>query len=92
MRTAGSAPSSYVFPSSLSNEMVPSIARSLASASLREGSSAAMPPIACAPRRWHVRTSSSVYARMNGTAIVSCALSGSKNSGRSAKFLMTLKR
>ena len=29
-----------------------------------------MPPIACAPRRWHVCTSNSVYARMNGTAIV----------------------
>ena len=37
-----------------------SIARSLASGSLRDGISAAMPPIACAPRRWHVLTSSSL--------------------------------
>ena len=29
-----------------------------------------MPPIACAPRLWHVCTSSSVYARMNGTVMV----------------------
>ena len=53
---------------------------------------AAMPPMACAPRRWQVFTSSSVYARMNGTVIVSCARSGSRNSGRSLKFLMMLKR
>src|SRR5213076_1818825 len=40
------------------------------SGSFRDGMNAAMPPIACAPRRWHVATSSSVYARMNGTASV----------------------
>ena len=37
-----------------------SIARSLASSSLRDGISAAMPPIANAPRAWQVLTSSSV--------------------------------
>ena len=51
---------------------------------------AAMPPIACASRRWHVFTSSSVYARMNGTVIVTSGRSGSTNSGRSRNFLMTL--
>ena len=35
------------------------IARSFASASLRDGISAAMPPIANAPRAWQVLTSSS---------------------------------
>ena len=55
------------------------------------GMNAAMPPIACAPRRWQVLTSSSVYARMNGTVIVTSGRSGSTNSGRSRNFLMTLK-
>ena len=43
---------------------------SLTSASRRVGMKAAMPPIACAPRLWQVLTRRSVYARMNGTAIV----------------------
>ncbi len=43
------------------------------------------------PRVWHVRTRSSVYARMNGTVIVTCTRSGSTNSGRSRNFLMTEK-
>ena len=38
---------------------------------------ALMPPIANAPRLWHVLTSSSVYARMNGTVIVTSLRSGS---------------
>ena len=41
-----------------------------------------MPPIACAPRRWQVFTRSSVYARMNGTVIVTAFRSGVTNSGR----------
>ena len=36
------------------------IAARFASASVRLGMNAAMPPIACAPRRWQVLTSSSV--------------------------------
>ena len=50
-----------------------------------------MPPIACAPRRWHVRTSSSVYARMNGTVIFTSVRSGVTNSGRSRKHLIVEK-
>ena len=46
-----------------------------------------MPPIACASCRWHDRTSSSVYARMNGTVIVTCARSGST----APSFLIVLK-
>ena len=53
---------------------------------------AAIPPIACAPRRWQVRTSSSVYARMNGTVIVSCDRSGTASSGDVWNFLMPLNR
>ena len=45
-------------------------AASVTSGSRRLGMKAAMPPIAKAPRRWQVFTSSSVYARMNGTVIV----------------------
>ncbi len=52
---------------------------------------AAIPPIAWAPRRWHVRTSSSVYARMNGTVIVIRARSGRTNPGWRRNFLITLK-
>ncbi len=52
---------------------------------------AAIPPIACAPRRWHVATSSSVYARMKGTVIVTAERSGSTNSGRVRKRLMVEK-
>ena len=63
---------------------------SFASASLRDGMKAAMPPIACAPRPWQERTSSSVYARMNGTVIVTWARSGSTQS-RARNFLMALK-
>ena len=40
---------------------------------------ALMPPIAKAPRLWQVFTSSSVYARMNGTVIVTSLRSGSTN-------------
>ena len=44
----------------------------LAATGSRLGTRAAMPPMAWAPRRWQVRTSSSVYARMNGVVIVTC--------------------
>ena len=44
------------------------------------GIKAAIPPIACAPRLWHVRTSSSVYARINGTVINTELRSGSTKS------------
>ena len=53
---------------------------------------AAIPPIAYAPRRWHVFTSSSVYARRNGAVIVTAARSGSTIAGSSRKFLMMLNR
>ena len=82
-------------------EAVPRLARlvlgtrasaiSFTSGSRRLGMNAAMPPIACAPRLWHVWTRSSVYARMNGTVIVTCARSGRTNSGRSRNFLITEK-
>ena len=49
-----------------------------------------MPPIACAPRAVAGRTSSSVYARMNGTVIVTCTRSGSTQS-RVRNFLIALK-
>jgi hypothetical protein len=62
-------------------------AASFTSGSFRDGMNAAMPPIACAPRRWHDRTSSSVYACMNGTAIVTSPRSGST----APSFLITLK-
>ena len=66
-------------------------ATSLTSGSRRLGMNAAMPPIACAPRLWQVRTSSSVYARMNGTVIVTALRSGSRKSApRVRNFLMTL--
>ena len=51
-----------------------------------------MPPIANAPRRWQVATSSSVYARMNGAVIVTAARSGSTIAGLSRKYLMMLNR
>ena len=60
---------------------------SFTSGSRRFGMNAVMPPIACAPRLWQVRTSSSVYARMNGTVIVTCARSGSTNSAAVAELL-----
>ena len=66
-------------------------ATSFTAGSFRDGMNAAMPPIACAPRRWHDRTSSSVYARMNGTVIVTCTRSGSTQSSRDRNFLITLK-
>ena len=53
---------------------------------------AAIPPIAWAPRRWHVWTSRSVYARMNGTVIVSWARSGVEMAGSVRNFLMALNR
>ena len=59
--------------------------------SRRLGMNAAIPPIACAPRLWQVRTSSSVYARMNGAVIVTALRSGSRNSRpRVRNFLMML--
>ena len=63
-------------------------ARSLASASVREGKNAAMPPMAWAPRRWQVLTSSSVYARMNGTVMVTAVRSGRTLSSRVWKHLI----
>jgi hypothetical protein len=45
------------------------------------GICAAMPPIACAPRAWHVRTTSCVYARMKGCSMVSVARSGKRRLG-----------
>ena len=66
---------------------------SLTAGSRRLGMNAAMPPMACAPRRWHVRTSSSVYARMNGTVMVSRRRSGSTApSSRAANVFTALKR
>src|SRR3954452_16629059 len=62
-------------------------ATAFTSGSRRDGMNAAMPPIACASRAWQVCTSSSVYARMNGTVIVTCARSGST----APIFLMQLK-
>ena len=54
---------------------------------------AAMPPIACAPRWWQVRTSSSVYARMNGAVIVTELRSGStKSAPRVRNVLITENR
>ena len=47
-----------------------------------------MPPIANAPRAWQVLTSSSVYARMNGTVIFTSLRSGSTNAGSSRKHLI----
>ena len=68
-------------------------ARSLTSGSRRLGMKAAIPPIACAPRRWQVATSSSAYARMNGAAMVIAPRSGRmKSAPASRKFLMTLNR
>jgi hypothetical protein len=52
---------------------------------------AAIPPMAWAPRRWHVFTRSSVYALMNGTVIVTSPRSGSTKSLRWRNFLMALK-
>ena len=46
-----------------------------------------MPPMACAPRLWHERTSSSVYARMNGTVIVTCDPVGQHELGSVAELL-----
>ena len=69
------------------------MALALTSGSRRLGMNAAMPPIACAPRRWQVLTSSSVYARMNGAVIVTEFRSGSTNSRpRVRNFLITLNR
>ena len=55
------------------------------------GICAAIPPIACAPRRWQVLISSCVYARMNGCCIVTCARSGSTQAGSARSFLIKLK-
>ena len=93
-RCPGARPRCRRSPSVASRSLssrTPAIARSFASGSFRDGISAAMPPIACAPRRWHVRTSSSVYARMNGTVIFTSWRSGVTNSGRSRKHLIVEK-
>ena len=66
-------------------------ATAFTSGSRRDGMNAAIPPIACAPRPWQVRTSSSVYARMNGTVMVTCARSGSSESSCARNFLITEK-
>ena len=47
-----------------------------------------MPPIACPPRLWHVFTSSSVYARRNGTVIVTELRSGSTNSAPASRIVL----
>ncbi len=68
-------------------------ARSFTSGSFRLGMNAAIPPIANAPRRWQVFTSSCAYARMNGAAIVTEFRSGStKAAPESRKYLITLNR
>ena len=64
---------------------------SLISGFFRLGMNGAIPPIACAPRRWQVFTSSSVYARMNGTVIVTCCRSGRIRSVRVRSFLISEK-
>ena len=69
------------------------MATSLTTGSRRDGMNAAMPPMANAPCSWHVRTSSSVYARMNGAVIATDARSGRTKSGpASRKYLMMLNR
>ena len=63
------------------------------SGSRRFGMNAAMPPMAWAPRRWQVETSSSVYARMKGAVMVTEFRSGSRKSlPRVRNFLITLNR
>ncbi|MGX1273158.1 hypothetical protein RKD18_006352 [Streptomyces phaeoluteigriseus] len=62
----------------------------LTSASRREGMKAAMPPMAWAPRLWHVRTRSSVYARMNGAVIVTALRSGSTNLAPPSRKFFTM--
>ncbi|MNN92658.1 hypothetical protein D3C81_2109710 [compost metagenome] len=64
------------------------IACSLAAASWLIGICAAMPPIACAPRRWQVRISSSEYAFRNGWVMVTWPRSGSTLSAWRRKVLM----
>ena len=68
--------------------LVRSRATDVASGSAPLGTKAAMPPMAWAPRSWQVLTSSSVYARMNGTVMVMVVRSGMTRLGSSAKFLM----
>ena len=62
-----------------------------ASSSVRDGITAAIPPIACAPRAWQVFTTRSLYAFMNGTVIVTSERSGITNSARERKRLITEK-
>ena len=52
------------------------IAASFAATSPEMGICAAMPPNACAPRRWQVRISSSEYALRNDCVIDTCPRSG----------------
>ncbi len=80
-------PSKPSFASRSLSALTFSKATRLASASLRDGMKAAMPPMACAPRLWQVLTRSSVYARMNGAVIVTALRSGRTNfSPPSRKF------
>jgi hypothetical protein len=53
---------------------------------------AAIPPMACAPRLWQVRTSSSVYARMNGAVIVTALRSGSTKAGPPSRKFFTIEK
>jgi hypothetical protein len=89
----GGPPRSRLKPSPASRTLsaaTAASARSFASGSFRLGMYAAMPPMAWAPRRWHVRISSSVYARMNGTVMVTWARSGNRKSGQRRNFLVAL--
>jgi hypothetical protein len=81
-------PSKPSFASRSLSAFTDSKARSLASESLRDGITAAIPPIACAPRAWQVFTTRSLYAFMNGTVIVTSERSGITNSGRERKRLI----
>ena len=62
-------------------------ATAFTSASRRDGMNAAMPPIACAPRLWHVFTSSSAYERMNGVAHPDRVAVGQHELGTMAELL-----
>ena len=64
---------------------------SLTSGFFRVGMNGAIPPMACASRRWQVFTRSSVYARMKGTVIVICWRSGRMRSFRVLSFLISEK-
>mmetsp|Transcript_19617 Transcript_19617/g.49853 ORF Transcript_19617/g.49853 Transcript_19617/m.49853 type:complete len:249 (-) Transcript_19617:984-1730(-) len=66
-------------------------AASLAALLSLMGICAAMPPMACTPRLWHVLMSSDTYAAMKPLVIVTSPRSGSTNWGCARSFLMNEK-